>query len=107
MVSGKDTDTLGLITPSVVQLGDRITFSVTRTEGSTVEKDSIDVVLSPCEAGADDIFVDCVAPGFGALRAYERLDQDGTVEEGFHFKNSGDRHLVWRLVDTGEPGYDT
>lgn len=99
--------TAKLLTPTEVATGERVTLKVERTEGSLVVSDTIDIILSQCSAGADDIFIDCVAPGFGALRSYEQVTDDAGYRESVNYTSDPDRHINWYLVETGEPGHDT
>lgn len=108
IIDGVDSSTLRFLTPANVSAGQSISFTVERVEGSTVTSDTIDVILSPCDAAQGDIFIDCVAPGFGALRSYEQEnDNPEGYKDGVYFKGEGDRHLVWRLVETLDPEHQT
>lgn len=102
-----ESNTAKLLTPAEVAIGERVTLRVERTEGSLVATDTIDIILSPCNAGADDIFVDCVAPGFGALRSYEQLHDESGFQESVNYSTDDGNHINWYLVETGETGHDT
>lgn len=60
------------------------------------------VTVRPCQASAEMVYEECVASGFGAWLAYE---SGGGAGEVFHRDPSGDYHVQWQSVDTGESGH--
>lgn len=64
--------------------------------------DQVLVTVTPCDASSEMVFDDCVAPGFGAWLAYESGNGAG---EMFHREPTGDYHVQWRTLETGESSH--
>ena len=108
IISGENSASLYLLTPSNVVNGEKLTFQIEHENAGTITTGAIDIIVNACDAGPDDMFIDCVAPSFGALRSYEAENDhpDGFVD-GVYFNGYGDRHINWEMVDTGEPEHNT
>lgn len=108
IIDAEDGPSLRLLTPSNAVNGQKLTFHVEHNDAGTITTGAIDIALNACDAGPDDMFIDCVAPTFGALRSYEAENDhpDGFVD-GVYFNGYGDRHINWEMVDTGEPEHNT
>ena len=108
IIDGENSASLRMLTPSNVVNGEQLTFHVEHSEAGTVTTGAINIKLNACDAGPDDLFIDCVAPTYGALRSYEaESDHPDGVVDGIHFNGNGYRHINWEMVDTGDPAHNT
>lgn len=93
--------TLQLLTPSMVNNNDQMTFELSVNDNGVEQQDQVTIHLSRCQAGQDVIFSDCIAPGYGALTAYIQENTPGAFRDGVHFDGQSDKHITWQMVDIG------
>lgn len=64
--------------------------------------DTLTATIEPCSQGNDALFEECLAPMAGGFLAYESSTRQG---QRFHYENSGDHHVQWQWVDSGDSNH--